>query len=192
VRRRRYAGVDAAAEEEWSMSYTVQEYHAYFTEEALRQVAEGIKDISDDDLHFRLHATSNSIGWDAWHIFRTVDNLVHFAFDREQPVWLQQGLDQRWDLPRVDQGTAMSPEEAWAMRFPPADQLAQYGQDVVDAVLPRITSMSDDYLQVVTHVVPWGDRTRLWILGKVITHSSKHLGYIAGGLGVRGLQGPSF
>ena len=67
-----------------------------------------------------------------------------------------------------------------------------YGQDVVNPVLPRITSMSDDYLQVVTHVVPWGDRTRLWILGKVITHSSKHLGYIAGGLGVRGLQGPSF
>ena len=174
------------------MSYTVQEYHAYFTEEALRQVAEGIKDISDDDLHFRLHATSNSIGWDAWHIFRTVDNLVHFAFDREQPVWLQQGLDTKWDLPRVDQGTAMTPEEAWAMRFPPGDQLAQYGQDVVDAVLPRMAAMSDEYLQVVTRVVPWGDRSRLWILGKVVTHSSKHLGYIAGALGVLGRQGPSF
>ena len=68
----------------------------------------------------------------------------------------------------------------------------QYGQDVVDAVLPRISSMFDDYFQVVTRVVPWGDRTRLWILGEVITHWSKDLGYIAGGLGVRGLQVPSF
>ncbi len=174
------------------MSYTVQEYHAYFTEESLRQVIEGIRGISEEDLHFRLHETSNSIGWDAWHIFRTVDNLVHFAFEREQPIWLEQGLDVRWNLPRVDQGTAMEPAEAWALRFPPADELAQYGQDVLDAVLPRIEAMSDDYLQVITRVVPWGERPRHWILGKVITHSSKHLGYIAGALGVRGLQGPSF
>lgn len=174
------------------MSYTTQEYHVYFTEEALRQMVQGIKDLSEDDLHFRLHETSNSIGWDAWHIFRTVDNLVYFAFDREQPVWLQQGLDKKWDLPRVDQGTAMEPEEAYALRFPPADELARYGQDVMDAVLPRMAAMSDDYLQIVTRVVPWGENTRLWILGKVITHSSKHLGYIAAALGVLGRPAPSF
>jgi len=174
------------------VAYTTQAYHAYFTEEALRQVADGIAPLSPDELHFRLHETSNSIGWDAWHIFRTVDNLVHFAFDREQPVWLQRGLDRRWNLPRVEQGTSMAPAEAWAMRFPAAADLAGYGSDVLDAVLPRMARMSDDSLQVVTRVVPWGERPRLWILGKVITHSSKHLGYIAGALGVLGRQGPSF
>lgn len=174
------------------MTYSVQQYHMFFTEEALRQVASSIADLNDDELHFRLHATSNSIGWDAWHIFRTVDNLIHFVFEREQPVWLQQGLDVKWNLPRVDQGTTMKPEEAWAMRFPAGKDLAQYGLDVLAAVLPKMEAMTDEYLQVQHRVFPWGDRTRLWILGKVITHSSKHLGYIAGGVGVLGKQGPSF
>lgn len=78
------------------------------------------------------------------------------------------------------------------MKFPPGDQLAQYGRDVVEAVLPRMEAMDDDYLQVVHRVFPWGDVSRLWILGKIVTHSSKHLGYAAGAMGVRGVQGPSF
>lgn len=78
------------------------------------------------------------------------------------------------------------------MRFPAGKDLAQYGLDVLAAVLPKMEAMTDEYLQVQHRVFPWGDRTRLWILGKVITHSSKHLGYIAGGVGVLGKQGPSF
>src|SRR5688572_16028620 len=36
---------------------------------------------------------TNSIGWDVWHVVRTIDNIIHFVFEREQPVWLQQGFD---------------------------------------------------------------------------------------------------
>jgi len=174
------------------VTYSIQQYHIDFTEESLRQVAVGIAGLTEEEMHFRLHPTSNTIAWDAWHIFRTVDNLVHFVFERDQPVWLQQGLDVKWNLPRVGQGTSMPPEEAWALRFPPGDQLAQYGLDAWEAVKPRIAAMDDDYLQVVHHVYPWGDRTRLFILGKIVSHSAKHLGYIAGALGVLGKQGPSF
>ena len=42
------------------------------------------------------------------------------------PVWLQQGLNEAWDLPKADQGTQMSPEVARALRFPEADKLAKY------------------------------------------------------------------
>lgn len=171
---------------------SVTSYHIYFTEESLNQVADSIEALTDEEMHFRLHATSNTIAWDAWHIFRTVDNLVHFVFERDEPVWTQQELWKRWNLPKVDQGTAQTPEEAWAMRFPPGPELAQYGRDVLAAVMPRMAAMSDEYLQVRHQVFPWGNVTRLFVLGKVVTHSSKHLGYIAGAIGVLGKQGPSF
>lgn len=100
------------------MNYSIQQYQIDFAEESIRQVAAAIENLTEDEMHFRLHPTSNSIAWDAWHIFRTVDNLVHFVFERDQPVWLQQHLDEKWNLPRVGQGTSMPPEEAWAMRFP--------------------------------------------------------------------------
>lgn len=171
---------------------SVASYHIYFTEESLNQVADSIEALNDDELHFRLHPTSNTIAWDAWHIFRTVDNLVHFVFERDEPVWIQQELWKRWNLPKVDQGTAQTPEEAWAMRFPPGPELADYGRDVLAAVMPRLAAMSDEYLQARHQVFPWGNVTRLFVLGKVVTHSSKHLGYIAGAIGVLGKQGPSF
>ena len=117
---------------------------------------------------------------------------MHFVFERDEPVWTQQELWKRWNLPKVDQGTAQTPEEAWAMRFPPGPELAQYGRDVLAAVMPRMAAMSDEYLQVRHQVFPWGNVTRLFVLGKVVTHSSKHLGYIAGAIGVLGKQGPSF
>lgn len=167
-------------------------YHMHFTRESLTQVADGIEGLTDEDMHFRLHATSNTIAWDAWHIFRTVDNLVHFVFEREDPVWIQQALWDKWNLPKVDQGTAQTPEEAWAMRFPPGPDLAQYGRDVVDAVLPRMAAMSDEYLQVRHQVFPWGNVTRLFVMGKIVTHSSKHLGYTAAAIGYLGKQAPSF
>ena len=46
---------------------------------------------------------TNSIGWDVWHVVRTIDNIIHFVFEREQPVWLQQSFNERWNLPKVDQ-----------------------------------------------------------------------------------------
>ena len=174
------------------MSYTVNDYHVHFTREALEQFATSLEALDDDDLHFRLHETSNSIAWDAWHVFRTVDNLVHFVFEREAPVWIQHGLWEQWGLPRVDQGTSMPPDEAFALRFPPGPELARYGRDVLDAVLPRIERMDADYLQVVQRVIPWGDVTRHFVLGKIVTHSNKHLGYAAAAIGVRGKQAPSF
>ena len=172
--------------------HSINDYHIHFTNEALNQVADSIEKLTPEEMHFRLHATSNSIAWDAWHIFRTVDNLIHFLFERDAPVWIQQDLWEKWNLPRVDQGTEMTPAEAYAMQFPPGEQLAQYGRDGLTAVIPRIEKMTEDYLQVEQHVFPWGNQTRLFVMGKVVTHSSKHLGYAAAAIGSLGREAPSF
>ena len=57
----------------------------------------------DEELHARPSAGANSIGFEAWHVFRTVDNIVRYVFLREQTVWLAQGLDAAWGLPKAAQ-----------------------------------------------------------------------------------------
>ncbi len=112
--------------------------------------------------------------------------LVHFS-DRVfnglvrgiEDLTLDEFLDEKWGLPKVDQGTGMDPEVAHALRFPEAERLAQYGRDVRDAVLSRVEAMSDEYLQTLNRVVPWGEITRLEAIGQtIISHGNGHLGQI--------------
>lgn len=138
-----------------------------------------ISDLSVEQLNHRLHSGANSIGFDAWHVFRTADNVVHFVCYRERPLWFKQGLDAAWGLPRNAQGTGMDPAEIHGFRFPEAALLAGYGRDVADAIVPRIEAMTDDFLAETTRVVPHGELTRLRALGTtILTHGHDHLGQI--------------
>jgi hypothetical protein len=142
-------------------------------------IVAAIDDLTPEQLHFRPHEDTNSVAFNAWHVIRTADNIVHFVLLRERPVWLQQGLDEAWGLPRNAQGTEMSPDEAHALRFPDAAALAQYGRDVAAAVAPRIEALSDDVLAETTKLRPFGEVTKLQAVGRsVLTHGHDHLGQI--------------
>jgi hypothetical protein len=142
-------------------------------------IVAAIEGLTDEQLHFRPDDDTNSLGFNAWHVMRTTDNIVHFVLLRERPVWLQQGLDEAWGLPRNAQGTEMAPEEAHALRFPSAAALAQYGRDVAAAVAPRIEAMSDEALAETTKLRPFGEVTKLQAIGRsVLTHGHDHLGQI--------------
>ncbi len=166
---------------------------AGLTDDVLEQSAAAIEDLSLEQLHYRAGDDCNSIAFDAWHVARTADNLIHFAFAREMPVWLQQGLNEAWNLPKADQGTLMSPEDAHALRFPEADKLAKYCRDVKDVVVPKIAAMSDEYLAGTIFIKPQGDMPRGRIIGRVIVmHGAGHNGMIntqrtvlgVGGIGI--------
>jgi uncharacterized damage-inducible protein DinB len=168
----------------------LQDYLAFYTTRLLTTTASAIQDLSEEELHFRPGAPCNSIGFDAWHITRTADNLVHFAFEREQPVWLQQGLDQAWGLPKAAQGTGMAPDEAFALRFPDATLLAKYATDVAAAIAPRIQAMSDAYLLSATTIRPQGELAKYDIIGQVIlSHGNNHYGQINMALTILGKPG---
>ena len=162
---------------------TMQQFLAHYLGEALvgpAGLVAAIADLDGAQLHFRPTEDANSIAFDAWHVFRTVDNLVTFVFAREQPLWRAQGLDAAWSLPRNAQGTGMTAEEARALRFPAAPMLAQYGRDVATLVLPRIEAMTDAELQERVTVQPFGEITKLVSLGtNMITHANAHLGQIS-------------
>jgi len=138
-----------------------------------------IEDLSLDELHFRAHEDTNSIAFNAWHVFRTADNIVHFVLLRERPVWLQQGLDEAWGLPRNAQGTEMFAEEAHVLRFPEAALLVAYGREVAAAIRPRIEAFTDEFLGEMTPLRPFGEVTKLQAIGRsILTHGHDHLGQI--------------
>jgi hypothetical protein len=171
----------------------MQQFLALFSARVLDGVLGAIEGLGDEQLHFRPAESSNSIGFEAWHVFRTADNIVHFVFHRERPIWVQQDLHEAWGLPRIEQGTGMDPEVAHAMRFPSTELLAGYGRDVRDAVVPRLEAMTDDELAVRGEVRPWGVISRQEAVGQtIIAHGNGHLGQISTARALLGLPGLGF
>ncbi len=151
--------------------------YSRLVERLLQYCEMAVRDLTVEQIRDTRGQTTNSLGFDIWHVVRTVDNIVHFVFEREQPVWLAQGFDEAWGLPRVDQGTAMDPAEAYALPFPGADEFDRYTQAVSAAVVPRIAAMSDAYLAELQTIRPWGEVSRMEAIGHgLIGHGNGHLG----------------
>jgi uncharacterized damage-inducible protein DinB len=166
---------------------------AQFSGSLLDGAARSIEDFSEDEVHFQVHPGTNSAGFEVWHIARTADNLIHFAFEREQPVWLQQGLNDAWGLPKADQGTGMDPDEAHGLRFPAGDALAAYCRDVAAAIRPKIEAMSDEYLQSTITIKPQGEMPRYMVIAQVIiNHGNNHLGQVNLARTMQGKDGLGF
>jgi len=161
----------------------LQPFIARYVRELLvgtNSITAAVEDLTLEELHARPHPDANSIGFDAWHVFRTADNIAHFVFYGEPPVWRQQGLAEGWGLPRNAQGTGLPPAEAYAMRFPEPAALAAYGRAVAAAIVPRIEAMDDAFLAGAIDMQPLGATTRFGALGtSVLTHGYAHLGHIA-------------
>jgi hypothetical protein len=175
------------------MTQSIQQYLALFTGRALDGMVHAIEELTREQLHFRPAEHSNSVGWEAWHVFRTADNIVHFVFNRERPLWLTQGLDEAWGLPRIEQGTGMDPSVAHALVFPEPALLARYGRDVRNAVVPRIEAMTEDELQAITLVRPWGEIPRQEAIGQtIISHVNGHLGQVSAARAILGKSGAGF
>lgn len=148
----------------------------------LESIAEGIDDLEGNELHALPITGGTSIGFNAWHLARSADNIVHYVFHRERPLWGQQGLAAAWGLPRNDQGTGMPLDEAQALRFPGAAPLARYVRDVASVCTARIEAMDDEFLLGASTARILGEvaeRQRAATIGIVIvSHGNQHLGHI--------------
>ncbi len=150
---------------------------ALHVQRLLNNCVRAVADLTVEELNHQPGPRAHSIGWDIWHVVRTADNVVCFVFDREQPVWLRDGFDARFGLPKVAQGTGMTDEEARALRFPPPTEFAAYIEAVRDHLVPKIAGMSEEYLATVTTLRPWGDQSRAeHMLQVLVAHGNGHLG----------------
>ncbi len=152
-----------------------------------------VDDLTVDQLCDTRGGLTNSIGWDVWHVARTIDNIIHFVFEREQPVWLQGDFHTRWGLPKVDQGTGQDPDDAYSLRFPAPAEFKTYTAAVTRAVVPRLAAMSMEYLATPQFIRPWGDIPRMEAIGHgLIGHGNGHLGRASYARTLFGLKGLPF
>ena len=159
---------------------TVPAQYSRLVDRVLDYCKRGVNDLSVEQINDTNGRRTNSIGFDIWHVQRTIDNIVHFAFDREMPVWLTEGFDEAWSLPRVEQGTNLTPAEAFALEFPSAAEFDRYSEALRRAVVPRIAGMSDEYLQTSQLFRPWGEIPRMEAIGHgLIGHANGHLGRVS-------------
>lgn len=132
-----------------------------------------------------------SAGFNAWHIFRTQDNLTNFVLQgRKPPLWLSQGFMERVGGPKVEQATGMPLEEARAIVINDKAALIEYGQAVAADSLAYLRTLGDEDLERPVTIRPQGEMP-IWRLFREVymTHGFMHLGEINV---LRGIQGMPF
>lgn len=143
----------------------------------LENCRRSVEDLTVEELNRQPSERAHSIGFDIWHVVRTVDNVLFFVFDRERPIWLQEGYDARFGLPKVAQGTGMTDEEARALRFPEPPVFVEYIEAVRAAAPARLRAMTAADLAVTTTLNPWGERSKAeHVLQVLIAHGNGHVG----------------
>lgn len=153
----------------------------------------GVDGLGREQFNYTFEEKTNSVGFDVWHVVRTADNIIHFVFEREQPVWLQGRFDERWGLPKVVQGTGQPSVDAFALDFPEPEEFKEYIRAVSEAVVPRVAAMSEAYLAESVFIRPWGEVRRSEALGwGIIAHGNGHLGRVGLARTLWGLPGLPF
>lgn len=172
----------------------INEYLVHFVGDLNRQFEEALADLADGQLYFLPNDHCCHIAWHAWHWVRTQDNIVNFVCqERKPPVWIRQALPEKWGLPKVAQGTGMERAEALALRLPSRGVFLQYLRDVWADAEPYLAKVSEQELQAVTKVLPFGERPKLQHLGQtIIAHGNGHLGQIMALRSIQGLRGDAF
>ena len=153
-----------------------------------------LRELDDEQIHWRHSDDTVSIAFHTWHAVRTKDNIINFVCqDRKKPVWLRQGLDEAWGLPRVDQGTGMSDEQALQIRVPSVEALLQYAQDVHDDVIPYVRDSGEEELASTVRVVQFGHLEKSQqIMQTCIAHANTHLGMVVTMRALLGIRSPGF
>lgn len=168
----------------------IRDYLKHFIGALHRSYERALSDLSEEQFYYRPSAHTNHIAFTAWHWVRTEDNIVQFVLQRQQTVWLANGLDERWGLPRTAQGTGMPPEEAYALRLPSVGDFLDYARKVWASTDRYLDSLTAEELSRVTRVNPFGEIPVLQALGQtLIAHGNQHLGEIWLTRELQGLRG---
>jgi len=149
-----------------------------------------LKDVDNEKANFLPAGMTTSIGFNAWHVVRTQDNITNFVMqDRKPPIWISSGYADRMGLPKVDQGTGMSMDDARGLQFDNA-ALREYLADVRKDTQEFLKVVPMDKLTEVQMIKPLGEMPKWKVMRQVImTHGFMHLGEING---IKGQLGMGF
>lgn len=170
------------------MKSNMNDFLTHFVTDLDNRYEAALRDLSEEQLSFRLGDTGNHIAFIGWHALRTQDNVINYLCqDRKSTVWLRQQLNVKWGLPKAAQGSGMDPREAQALQVPSAAALAQYACDIAEDVTPFLESVDGLALRVSVRVGEGQSLSAIQLIGQsVLAHGNVHLGQI---LSLRTAQG---
>jgi len=150
---------------------------------------EALINLTDEQVNWLPEGKTVSIGFNAWHIFRTADNITNFVFRKQPTLWQAREYAQKFALPPVAQGTGMGMDDARAIKVNDLSLLRDYGDSVRADTLGYLKAVDADALQVVQMVKPLGEMPQWRVFRQVImTHGFMHLGEVNAMKGQLGLQ----
>ena len=150
-----------------------------------------VEGMTADQLNFRPREGGVSGFFSLWHYVRTEDNIVNFVVQRKPTVWLENGYDVFFGLPRTSQGTGMTEDEANAVRIEDVAKWHEYQQAVWAATDAYLADMSPEEFESRRVVIKPLPEMSLWdgLYGVCLSHGYRHVGEIEYVRGVQGLGG---
>ena len=125
------------------------------TGRALGETLAATDGLTDEQLHAVVHPRANTLGWIAWHVFRTAD-LIGGRLSGEPELWVRRGHAAAWGLPAEGNGSGQPTEEAHALRVPSAAALAEYGGELREELTAAVDAL--DEAGLVRSIRGFGDR----------------------------------
>ncbi len=144
--------------------------------------------LTPEQVNFLPAGNALSIGFNAWHVFRTQDNITNFVFRKQPPIWMAQGYLEKLGLPKVEQGTGMEMETARNIQIADLALLREYGQAAGKDCVAYLKDVDMDSLNEVQMIKPLGEMPRWKVFRQVcMTHGFMHLGEVNAVKGQLGL-----
>jgi len=151
---------------------------------------EALKDLNNQQLHFRPLGKGNHIAFVLWHLVRTEDSVVRFLLQKKAPVWNAEGWDKKFGMDPRAQGTGMTADQAAAIRIQSLPDFLNYMENVFKANEAYLDALKETDLDRVEEFQFLGKQSYGQVIGGVILqHGSEHLGEIRYVKGLQGLKG---
>jgi len=151
---------------------------------------DAVKDLTDEQLHYRPLGKGNHIAFAFWHAVRTEDSVINFLLQKKPPVWNAGGWDKKFGMDPRAQGTGMSAEQAAALRIAGLGDFLEYSDKVFKGTEAYLETLKEAELDRVEEFQFLGKRSFGSVIGGVVLHhGSCHLGEIWYVKGLMGLKG---
>ena len=166
------------------------EYFLATTKELHVRIFEAVKDLTNEELHFRPLNKGNPIAFIFWHAVRTEDLVINGWLQKKPPIWNAEGWDKKFGMdPRI-QGTGMPAEQAALVRIQDLNEFLKYAQKVFQATEAYVAGLKEEVLGEVRDLPVLGKRNLYQVIGgTVLSHGSNHIGEIWYVKGLQGLKG---
>jgi uncharacterized damage-inducible protein DinB len=151
---------------------------------------DAIKDLKEEQLHFRPLGKGNHIAFTLWHLVRTEDSVINFFLQKKAPVWNTEGWDKKFGMDPRAQGTGMTAEQAAAVQIQSLPDFSKYMENVFKASEAYLATLKEADLDRVEEFQFLGKMSYGQVIGGVIlNHGSQHLAEIWYVKGLQGLKG---